>query len=113
MAIYQYIVLTSAKPGQLEEFEHWYDNQHLQDVVRVPGVKAAKRYRMLNIIRDEVEPAPWNSLAIYELETDDPVGVARELTALAGSPAMPVSDAFAPPPWKIIGQLVSELPRKD
>ena len=63
MAIFQYIILVSAAPGRLEEFETWYDNEHLRDVVAVPGVKSAKRFRLLNSLSAEyaVEAPPWNS----------------------------------------------------
>jgi hypothetical protein len=52
MATYYYVVLTSAKPGQLEEFHRWYDEQHIPDVVNVPGVKSAKRFKLLNAVEN-------------------------------------------------------------
>lgn len=109
MAIFHYVVLTSAKPGRMADFEQWYDNQHLQDVVAVPEIVSAKRYRLLNSITDGVEPAPWSSLAIYVMDTDDPEGLARKLSAMAGSEAMVVSDSLADDRLKIVAQLVAEV----
>ena len=57
MATHHYVVLTSAKPGRLEEFEHWYDNQHLHDLMAVPEVKSAKRYRLNSQVADTVGAA--------------------------------------------------------
>ena len=110
MPIFHYVVLTEAKPGRLAEFEEWYDNRHLQDVVAVPGVRSARRYRLISEITDQVERAPWSSLAIYEVDAGDPVAATRKFSELARTPAMPVSDALV---WdtrlKIIGELVSEI----
>ena len=110
MPIFHYVVLTDAKPGRLDEFEEWYDGQHLKDAVAVPEIRSAKRYRLLNKITDQVEPPPWCSLAIYEIEADDPVEVTRKLSAMANTAAMPLSDSLV---WdtrlKIMGQLVSEV----
>src|SRR5262249_2875700 len=83
MPIFHYAVLTDAKPGRLDEFEEWYDQQHLKDVVAVPGVRSAKRYRLISKITEQVERAPWCSLAIYEIDADDPVEATRKLSALA------------------------------
>jgi hypothetical protein len=114
MPIFHYVVLTDAKPGRRDEFEDWYDQQHLKDVVAVPGVRSAKRYRLISKITEQVEPAPWCSLAIYEIDADDPVEATRKLSALARTAAMPVSDALE---WdtrlKIIGELVSEISAPD
>jgi hypothetical protein len=114
MAIYQYIIMMSAAPGRLEEFEHWYDNQHLRDVVAVPGVRSARRYRLLSELGaeyDVLQPR-WNSLAIYELDTDDPVLLARHIRSLAGSAAMPMSDAVTKVGMlKMVGEFVGAHPK--
>ena len=109
MAVYHYVVLTSAKAGRLEDFEHWYDTQHLQDVVKVPEIKSAKRYRLTGSLTDKLEPAPWSSLAIYVMETDDPVAVAQKLSAMAGTSAMTMTDSLDDERLKIIAQLVDEV----
>ena len=95
MATFFYVVLTKATPGKEAEFHEWYDAQHLPDCVNVPGVKAAKRYRLLHAVgaNAAVEDFELDSLALYEMETDDPVAVAKELSARAGTPAMVMTDA--------------------
>jgi len=95
MAKYQYVVLTKATPGKEDEFHEWYDAQHLPDCVNVPGVVSARRYRLLNAVGPNgPEDFEFCSLAIYEMETDDPVEVGRQMSAMAGSPAMPLTDAL-------------------
>ena len=87
MPQFKMMVLSNAVVGQDEEFNRWYDEVHLPDVFKVPGVTGAERFRMRS-------GAGWNYLAIYELDCDDPAVVEQQLTALAGTDAMPLSDAF-------------------
>lgn len=95
MATYYYLVLGKATPGNEEAFQDWYDDQHLADCVAVPGVKSAKRFRILNGVGlgTVIQEPDFNSFAIYEMETDDPVAVARELRLRAGTEVMPLSPA--------------------
>src|SRR5262249_21479062 len=110
MPIFHYVVLTDAKPGRLDEFEKWYDGQHLKDAVAVPEIRSSRRYRFLNKITDQAEPPPWCSLAIYEIEADDRVEATRKLSARANTAAMPLSVSLVwDPRLKIMGQLVSEV----
>jgi len=113
MAIFQYVILLSATPGGLEEFERWYDNEHLRDVCNVPGVKSAKRMRLLSTLSAEYaeEAPPWNSLAIYELDTDDPVALALKIKSLAGTPAMSMSPTVDKNSMvKILGEFTGQYP---
>lgn len=96
---YQLIVLTRAKPGRRAEFERWYDEQHIPDCLRVPGVVAAERYALVHAIGTSEEglpsePAVWDSLAIYHFKTDDPLALARDMIGRAGTAEMPASDAL-------------------
>lgn len=104
MATYYYVVLTRAVPGKLADFEAWYDGRHLSDCVRHPAIKSARRLKLLSKVLDgrpgadtSGKEAPWESLAIYEIESDDPDAVARDLSTMAGTEAMPMTDAFFEP----------------
>ena len=95
MATYYYLVLAKATPGNEEAFQQWYDDRHLADCAGVPGVTSAKRFRILTAVGlGAVPQAPdFTSFAIYELETDDPIAVARELRERAGTDLMPLTPA--------------------
>ena len=98
MKTYYYLVLTRAAPGKEDEFHKWYDEQHLPDCMKVPGVVSAKRFKIENEVGPSTEgsqvlKAPYDAVAIYEFETDDPVAVARELSARAGTDAMVMTEA--------------------
>lgn len=90
MARYVYTIFSNAVPGKEDEYNRWYSEQHLDDVLRVPGFVAAQRFRLA--LEDAAAPAQY--LAIYELETDDPHKTLAELHACAGTRAMPISPAL-------------------
>lgn len=89
MATYRYLVITKPVPGQEDEYNRWYTERHLPDVVAVPGMVAAQRFRVTG-----ESNLPGSYLAIYELETNDPAAVLAEVNARAGTDAMPLSPAL-------------------
>jgi len=95
MARYQYVILARSVEGRQEEFERWYDEVHLADVMKVPGVVSAKRFRVLNQVVEGLTAPAWCSLAIYEMETDNPKAVRANIYKLSGTAAMPLSDALS------------------
>jgi hypothetical protein len=68
-----------------DEYNAWYSNRHLQDLIRMPRVVAATRYRIAKGI--EATPgmptAEHGYLAIYELDADSPAGIQEFVDALA------------------------------
>lgn len=89
MAKYRYLVITRPVAGQEAEYNRWYSEQHLHDVIRVPGFVAAQRFAVAG-----ESNLPGSYVAIYEMETDDPQAALAEVEARAGSPAMPISPAL-------------------
>jgi hypothetical protein len=87
MAEYQMIVLTNPVEGRDAEFNRWYDDVHLTDVVAVPGVKGARRFRA-------VMPGEWKYAALYQLDCDDPESVMQDIMSRWKTEKMPASDAF-------------------
>lgn len=67
------LVFSNAKEGRDEEFNDWYDNVHVPDLLAIPGVLSAQRYDLLEtaINRDPAMPAPAHRyLCVYEMEGD-------------------------------------------
>jgi hypothetical protein len=95
MALYQYVVLTRAVEGRTDEFARWYDDVHLADVVALPGVISAKRYRMVSVGAIGIEAPHWDSLAIYEIDADDPNPVLQSMVKAANTKAMLLSEAMS------------------
>ena len=78
MARFSYTVLSRSQPGQEEEFVRWYIEQHLPDVVRMPGVVSAKLHRMDFQRVYDIDAPQWTLMTLYELEGDDPGDIALE-----------------------------------
>ena len=95
MTRHQLVILTKAKPGQQDEFNRWYDEQHIPDVLRVPGVVGVQRHRVAAVTTYVEGGMPsWESLAIYEIESDDPQAVHDEIRRRANTPDMPLTEAL-------------------
>jgi hypothetical protein len=91
MARYTFVVLSESVEGREDEYNDWYTNRHLADVLRVEGFVAAQRFRLTE--NDPPQEFSHKYLALYEVETDDLEKVKR---ALAETPSdlMPISPAL-------------------
>ena len=62
----------ATSPEEIPEFNRWYDDVHLREVLAVPGVVAATRFEL-----DEAQMMPGDDgfgrrfLALYEIEAED------------------------------------------
>jgi len=90
MARFNFLVFSDGVPVKEDEYHRWYNEQHLPDVLRVPGFVAAQRFRLAQ----EDAAAPARHVAIYEIDTDDLQRTMGELQSRAGTAAMPMSDAM-------------------
>jgi hypothetical protein len=62
------LVFTRPVEGREEEFNAWYDGQHLRDVAGLPGIVSGQRYRFHEASRNSSVSAPdLGYLAIYEV----------------------------------------------
>ncbi|HEX7741191.1 MAG TPA: hypothetical protein VF442_01965 [Sphingobium sp.] len=109
MARYEYVILSRGKAGRDQEFRDWYDAQHLGDVARVDGVVSARRLNIGYQKVYDIDVPQYTSMTIYELETDDPEALVAKLSAMAGSDAMPMSDAVEKSGML---QVIASLPEK-
>jgi uncharacterized protein (TIGR02118 family) len=89
---YVFVVYTKPTPGKEEEFNRWYDEVHIPDVLRLPGFLSATRYRYEAVANTSESTHPY--LALYTVETDDIHATQAALTAAANTPAMPLNDAL-------------------
>ncbi len=87
------LAFTNPVPGREAEFVEWYDGRHLQDLLALPGFVSAQRFALTDATGLGKTPE-WCSLALYELDTDDPDGLMAEVRARLGTETMPVSDAL-------------------
>jgi hypothetical protein len=85
------VVQTQPRDGRVDEYNAWYDEEHLSDVCGIPGVIAGRRFEALPLGQGP-EGLPF--LAIYEVEADDPAKVLAELRRRSAEQEMKVSPAL-------------------
>lgn len=91
MGKYRLVVLTEPVTGRESEYNDWYNNQHLADVVAVPGFGGAQRFKLKELCGGEFRQ---RYLAIYEIEAEDYAAVIGEMMSRVGTPAMLISEAM-------------------
>jgi hypothetical protein len=90
MAKHILVVLSNATEGGDAEFNEWYTNTHLGDVLKLRGFTAAQRFR-LSDTQLGAEEIPYRYLATYEVETDDVADAAAALRGGVGESGMYIS----------------------
>ncbi len=93
MGRYKLLVLTNAVKGRDDEFNNWYNNQHIPDALDVPGYVAAQRFALAGVQMPAAPTSPWRYLAIYDIVSDDLRATMTESMSRAGTGRMPQSDA--------------------
>jgi hypothetical protein len=92
MAKYTFIVLSNpTSPAQEDEYNKWYDDQHIPDVLSLDGYVTAQRFRLADSQVGENNPHKY--LTLYEMETDNLDASVTELMDWFGN-GMIVTDAF-------------------
>jgi hypothetical protein len=85
MAKALYLVHTNCEAGREAEFNEWYENVHLRDLLSVDGIVAAQRFQLTGpgpqTVTRSGEPAVAQYLAIYELDTEDTDAVLERIGA--------------------------------
>lgn len=78
---YVVMVLTEPTAGKEADFNDYYENIHLEEVLATTRLMSAQRFKLA----DEVgQPCPLPYLAVYEAEADDPAGVIANLNETRG-----------------------------
>lgn len=87
----RFVVLSNPAAGRAEELRAWYDEVHLPDARRIPGVAVARRYETLAV--EGLPPATHAFMAVYELD-GDPVAVVAEFDRRIAEGVMAMTDAL-------------------
>ena len=86
-----FIVKANPVKGREDEFNDWYDNIHLAEILAIPGIVSAQRYKLSRGVKRN-EGSEFEYCAIYNID-GDPGTVMRELrNAAAGR--MIISDSL-------------------
>jgi hypothetical protein len=92
MGKYKMVILTNAVDGREDEYNNWYNNTHLQEVVAAPGFASAQRFKLHTLVGGDLKQ---KYLAIYEIDAPSPEAALKSLTESA--PHMQLSDAMDMP----------------
>lgn len=65
MATALFVVKATITPEREDEFNSWYNDVHIPDVLRFPGVVSARRYRSL------VGEEKFQYMAVYEFKDQE------------------------------------------
>lgn len=93
MAEYKFVVASAPVAGREDEYNTWYDERHVPDLLAMDGIVGASRYEVATI-QTPGAPAVPQYLAIYDIETDDLQGVFDTIQERAASGEMVVSEAL-------------------
>ena len=72
------LILTEPTPGNEDEFNDYYDNLHLKEVLATTNLTSAQRFRLAG---EAGEPCPLPYLAVYETEADSAADVIDNLNS--------------------------------
>ncbi len=86
----QYLLKVTSKAiqGREGEYNQWYDNTHIHDVLSLPGFNACQRFQSLTPDDD----GRTVFTAVYEVETDNPEALLQSL--FAATPTMTLTDSI-------------------
>ena len=105
MTHYQLVVFSNALEGRDADFNDWYDNQHLGDVLAVPGFYRAQRLTIDRTLTGEA--AEFKYLAVYEFEADDLDRTLGYFFSVINTDKMPITDAMdqtsKPAVYRVLG----------
>lgn len=91
----KFLVFSNPVAGREDDYNAWYDDVHLGDVCRVPGVLGATRYDLVDTSGDDAPAPAHRYLAVYDLDPAvAPAEVLGVLMARFGTPDMAASDAL-------------------
>ena len=94
MAKYTFLALTNPVEGKEDEFNEWYDQHHVPDVINVPGFVSGQRFKLADSQFGGEASKAYKYLAVYEIETDDIAATIKELRARGGTADITPSDAI-------------------
>lgn len=78
MPRFKMVALTNPVEGREDDYNDWYQNVHLPEVLSYKGMLSARRYKAAVPLQ---APVSYGFLAIYDIETDDLGGLLQRIGA--------------------------------
>ncbi|KPM51074.1 hypothetical protein CcI49_10115 [Frankia sp. CcI49] len=95
-------------PEREDEFNKWYSEEHIPDILEIPGFVSAKRYRLRDAGHLTADPAARAYLTVYEIEADDLGAPLLEMAARSAEGRVRRSSSVQvdPPPVRSFYELI-------
>jgi hypothetical protein len=100
-----YVESYPSSPERLDEYNTWYNDTHLPEVVALEGFVSARRFEPVD--------ADGPFVAIYEIDAADPSAALAALGEAAGSGQLNMSDVLQMDPvptMRLLGESASHEP---
>jgi hypothetical protein len=94
MAKHLIIIKSNAVVGREADFEAWYNDTHLGEILQVEGFLSGQQFR--HPPAEDGGRAAFSHFALFEVESDDPAASLALLGETFASGAMTPSDALDP-----------------
>ena len=78
MSAYILMAMTNAQPGKEDEYNLWFDNVHIPEILAVDGFQSVQRLQLAAVQRTPA-PHPYKFAALYSIETEDLAGTLNAL----------------------------------
>jgi hypothetical protein len=97
-----------ASPETEDEYNRWYTEVHIPELLAVPGFVAARRYRLHAAAGSADEGEPASYLAVYEVEGGDLGDVVQLMADRSSAGDIQLSPALGlePPPTVTLFELL-------
>lgn len=93
---YVLVVYSNPAPGREADYNDWYNNQHLKDVLAQPGYHSARRFRLTDFkLDDAMPPQSHQYVAFYYMRTDDPKKALDDMKTRVEEGIIGLTDAMA------------------
>lgn len=89
------MALSSARPGREDSYDTWFVDEHLPDVLAIPGFVSARPLARdaTQLVRDE---SSYDRLTLYEIESDDLATTLKEFRSRVRDGRVRLSDDVDP-----------------
>jgi hypothetical protein len=109
LATYRMIVRVNPAVGCADDFNRWYDSEHLAHVLAVPGFRSYARFRVAHARGGRL----FQYCTVFDIDTDEIATVMAELQARTVDGRMPLSPTMDPiVEFEILEPLTSEPPTR-
>jgi hypothetical protein len=94
MTLFHYLALSDAVPGCEDEFNAWYEDVHIPQILDVPGFVSARRFEAVEVGDGPIKRRRY--MTLYEIEAEDAAQAIAALRARRGTDRLTPSAALDP-----------------